>query len=261
MTGKPDPPFHVQAKNACAAITADAGTESLAGPFTIDIPHNAFVALVGPAACGSSALLRLIAGLASPASGDILVRGEKVAAPLREVGFVFSEPALLASRTALGNVLLQAELHRLDPATEELRARELLSLIGAGDHLESFPQDLTPAVAQRVAICRALLLDPELLLMDDPFRLLDPLEREQLVRDLQRFPFENRLTVVMASTGILEAVQMADLLAVVAPEGRIERVIGIDLPRPRRLDKAAASRIAEYCTTVRLTLEALGVLT
>jgi len=261
MTGKPDPPFHIQAKDACAAVQSATGEELLAGPFTIDIPHNVFVALVGPPACGSSALLRLFAGLSSPTSGEILVRGEKVASPRPDAGFVFSEPALLASRTALGNVILQAELRGLDVDSKELRARELLSLIGAGEHLDSYPRDLPAAMAQRVAICRALLLDPELLLLDDPFRLLDPLEREQLVRDLQRFHFENRLTVVMASTGIVEAVQLADLIAVVASPGRVERVIEIDLPRPRRLDKATAPRITECCTTVRMLLEALGVLT
>jgi NitT/TauT family transport system ATP-binding protein len=261
MTGKPDPPFHVQAKDAFAVVTTEAGPQSLAGPFTLDIPQNTFMALVGPPTCGSSALLRLFSGLASPASGEILVRGKKVAAPLSEAAFVFPEPALLASRTVLGNVLLQAELRRIDPASRELRARELLSLIGAGEHLDSYPRDLPAALAQRVAICRALLLDPELLLMDDPFRSLDPLEREQLVRDMQRVRFENRLTVVMASTGILEAVQMADLLAVIAPQGRVERVVEVALPRPRRLDKATAPRIGEYCTTVRMLLEALGVLT
>lgn len=261
MTGKPDPHFHLQAKEACAVVRTDAGAEFLAGPFTIDIPHSAFVALVGPPACGSSALLRLFAGLASPASGEILLRGEKVTSPRSEAGFVFSEPSLLASRTALGNVLLQAELRGLERSSKELRARELLSLIGAGEHMHRYPRDLPAAVAQRVAICGALITDPELLLLDDPFRPLNPLEREQLVRDLQRFHFESRPTVVMASPAILEAVQMADLLAVVAPPGRIERVIEIDLPRPRRLDKATAPKISEFCTTVRMLLEAHGVLT
>ncbi len=261
MTGKPDPRFHLQAKEACVNIRTAAGKESVAGPFTIDIPQSVFVAFVGPPACGSSALLRLLAGLAAPASGEILVRGEKVASPLPEAGFVFPEPSLLASRTALGNVLLQADLRGIKPGSKELRARELLSLIGAGEYVDRYPRDLPAAVAQRVAICRALLLDPELLLLDDPFRPLDPLEREQLVRDLQRFRFESRPTVAMTSTGILEAVQMADAIAVVAPSGRIERTLEITLPRPRRLDKATATRIADYCTTVRMTLEALGVLT
>ncbi len=261
MTGKPEPRPHLQAKEACAAIRTDAGEESLAGPFTIDIPPNVFVALVGPPSSGAGALLRLFAGLARPASGEILVRGEKVTSPRPEAGFVFSEPSLLASRTALGNVLLQAELRGLEPGSKELRARELLSLIGAGEYLDRYPRDLPEAITQRVAICRALLLDPELLLMDDPFRPLNPLEREQLVRDLQRFHFESRPTVVMASPGIPEAVQTADLIAVVAPQGRIERVIEIDLPRPRRLDRTTAPRISDYCTTVRMLLEALGVLT
>ena len=261
MTGKPDPAFHIQAKDACATVQTAAGEESLAGPFTIDIPRGSFVAFVCPPDSGTSALLRLIAGLDSPTSGEILVRGERVASPRPEAGFVFPEPALLASRTALGNVILQAELRGLDAGSKELRARELLSLIGAGDHVGSFSRDLSTAMAQRVAICGALLLEPEILLLDDPFRLLDPLEREQLVRDLQRLHLENRLTAVMASPGIQEAVQLADLLAVVAPPGRIERVIKVDLPRPRRLDKATAPRIAEYCTAVRMLLEALGVLT
>ena len=260
MTGKPDPHFHLQAKEARVVVRTDAGLELLAGPFTIDIPHGVFLALVGPPDCGSSALLRLIAGLASPASGEILLRGEKVTSPRSDAGFVFSEPSLLASRTVLGNVLLQAELRGQEPGSKELRARELLSLIGAGEYMNRYPRDLPVAMAQRVAICGALITDPELLLLDDPFRPLDPLEREQLLRDLQRFRFESRPTVVMASAAILEAVLLADLLAVVAPPGRIERVIEIDLPRPRRLDRATAPRISEFCTTVRTLLEALGVL-
>lgn len=261
MTGKPDPRLHLQAREACVAVRTEAGTESLVGPFTIDIPRNEFAALVGPPSCGSSALLRLLAGLADPASGEILVQGKRLTSPQSEAGFVFSEPSLLASRTALGNVLLQAELRGLEPGPKELRARELLSLIGAGEYMDRYPRDLPGAIAQRVAICRALLLDPELLLMDDPFRPLDPLEREQLVRDLQRFHFESRPTVVMTSAGIVEAIQMADLVAVVVPPGRVERVIEIDLPRPRRLDKTTAPRISDYCTAVRMLLEAHGVLT
>jgi NitT/TauT family transport system ATP-binding protein len=252
MTGKPDPPTHIQLRDACA---------SAAGPFTLDISQNSFVALIGLPTGASGALLRLIAGLDTPSSGEVLVRGKKIDSPQRSAGFVFPNPSLLASRTALGNVLLQAEMHGLPAGSKELRARELLSLIGAGGHVDTFSRDLRPAVAHRVAICRALLLDPEILLLDDPFHLLEPLEREQMVRDLQRLHLENRATVVMASACIQEAVLLADLIAILAPPGRIDRVIEVELPRPRRIDKATAPKIVEYCTTVRTSLEALGVLT
>jgi NitT/TauT family transport system ATP-binding protein len=261
MTGKPDPPIHIRARDACASVPGAAGSMSTAGPFTLDIPQDSFVALIGLPARASGAILRLIGGLDTPLSGEVLLRGKKIDSPQRSTGFVFPNPSLLASRTALGNVLLQAELHGLTAATKELRARELLSLIGAGDHVDTFSRDLPPAAAQRVAICRALLLDPELLLLDDPFHRLEPLEREQLVRDLQRLHLENYATVVMASPSIQEAVLLADLIAILAPPGRIERVIEVDLPRPRRIDKATAPKIVEYCTTVRTSLEALGVLT
>ena len=186
--------------------------------------------------------------------------GERVQGPRRDAGFVHPAPSLLPNMTALRNVLLAASLRGLRAADFELQARELLALSGAADHADDPASSLSVPMALRVAVCRALLPGPSVLLLDDPFSQADPLDREQLCRDLQRLHLERPVTTLLAGACIHEAVLLADRVAVASPSGAIARVLEVELPRPRRLDKATSPKVAEYCAVLRMTLEALGAL-
>ncbi len=228
------------------------------GPLSLEVYRGEFIAIVNTAENLSGRLLRMIAGLLLPDSGDILIADSRVTGPRPEAGFVFQRPSLLASRTVLENVLLQVDLRRKRTVDSKHHGRELLALIGAGDVTGQWPGELTTPIAVRAAICRALIHNPAILLMDDPFRPLAPLERERLATDLQRVWLERPLTTVLSISSVQEAIQLADRVAVISAKWKNTRLLMIDLPRPRKLDKRTTPRIMEYASAVRTALEALG---
>jgi NitT/TauT family transport system ATP-binding protein len=196
-----------------------------------------FVAIVGPSGCGKSTLMRLVAGLLPPTTGRIVFRGKPVAGPVKDVGIVFQNPVLLNWLTVLGNVMLQIEMRGLDPAAYEAQARSLLGLVGLGDFLASYPRELSGGMMQRTAIVRALIHDPPVLFMDEPFGALDALTREQMRVDLESLLMDRPKTVLFITHSIDEAVLLADRVVVMSPRpGRIERIMPIGLPRPRGLE-------------------------
>ena len=200
------------------------------------IASGEFVCLVGPSGCGKSTLMRIVAGLVPATEGRIVIDGRAVAGPETRLGIVFQSPVLLDWRTALGNVLLQVELRGLDPRPYEARARALLAAVGLQGFEDHRPRELSGGMRQRCAIVRALIHDPALLLMDEPFGALDALTREQMRVDLEELWLQTRKTVVFITHSIDEAVLLADRVLVMSPRpGRVERVVGIDLPRPRGL--------------------------
>jgi NitT/TauT family transport system ATP-binding protein len=220
-----------------------------------------FLSHVGPSGCGKSTLLMIAAGLIAPSSGGVRVGGVTVDKPRTDIGIVFQSPVLLEWRTALGNVMLQAEARRIDRKEAELRARKLLESVGLGGFEDKYPHELSGGMRQRVSICRALIHNPDHLLMDEPFGALDALTRDQLVLDLQALVGERRMTVLFITHSIAEAVFLSDRVVVMTPRpGTIDRIIDIKLPRPRRLAMRETPEFAEYSRQILDLFLARGVL-
>jgi NitT/TauT family transport system ATP-binding protein len=209
----------------------------------LTVGRGELVAVVGPSGCGKSTLLRIIAGLRAPSRGRVEVDGRPVVRPIPSVGMVFQAPVLLKWRTIQDNVLLPAELSRLDPRVYRARAAQLLRLVGLAEFAQRLPRELSGGMQQRASLCRALLLDPPLLLMDEPFGALDAMTRDEMNLELLRVwgqgSGEERKTIVFVTHSIPEAVFLADRVIVMTSRpGRLGRVFDVPLPRPR----AAASR-------------------
>ena len=220
--------------------------------FTLQIDDNEFVTLVGPSGCGKSTLLRLVAGLTPVSRGTVRVRDTLVREPFSDVGFVFQQPVLLPWRTVLDNVLFSVDMLGLDPREHRKRALDLLELTGLGGFETKYPRELSGGMQQRVAICRALLPDPSLLLMDEPFGALDALTREEMGFELLRIWEERRKTILFVTHSIPEAILLADKVVVMTPRpGRLARVLAIDLPRPRTVDLEFDPRFKIYSDEVR----------
>ncbi len=203
----------------------------------LELDDGEFVAIVGPSGCGKSTLLRIIAGLLAPTEGEVRVMGRPVAGAVTDLGIVFQSPVLLDWRDVLGNVLVQIELRGGDPGRHVQAAIRLLDAVGLADFLNRYPHELSGGMRQRTAIVRALIHDPPLLLMDEPFGALDALTREQMRIDLEALWLARRKTVLFITHSIDEAVLLADRVVVMSPRpGRIERILPIDLPRPRGVE-------------------------
>ena len=230
-------------------------------PTTFALAAAEFVSIVGPSGCGKSTLLMLIAGLIPATAGEIVIHGERVRRPYTDVGVVFQQDALLAWRSVLDNVLLQIDVRRLDRRRYTPIARALLARVGLAGFERYYPAELSGGMRQRVALCRALVHDPPLLLMDEPFGALDALTRDQMVLDLQRLWLEERKTVLFITHSIWEAIFLADRVVVMSPRpGRIAAVLDIDLPRPRRLGMRESPEFGRYAAEVREHFRAFGLL-
>jgi len=226
----------------------------------LDIGRSEFVAIVGPSGCGKTTILKMVAGLVPYTAGTITVGGNKVDRPLTDVGIVFQESILLDWRSVLSNVMLQIDIRGRDAVAGEREARHLLEITGLAGFENKKPYELSGGMRQRVSICRALVHDPPMLLMDEPFGALDALTREQISMDIQRIWMEKRKTAIHITHSIPEAVLLADRVVVMGPRpGRIVEIIEIDLPRPRRLDKLPA-KFNDYAGRIREIFKSKGVL-
>ena len=220
-----------------------------------------FLSHVGPSGCGKSTLLMIAAGLLPPSSGAVRVGGKVVDRPRTDIGIVFQNPVLLEWRTALGNIMLQAEARKMQRQEAEARARKLLASVGLAGFEGKYPHELSGGMRQRVSICRALIHNPDHLLMDEPFGALDALTRDQLVLDLQALVSERRMTVLFITHSIAEAVFLSDRVVVMTPRpGCIDRVIDIELPRPRTLAMRETPQFADYSRQILDLFLARGVL-
>ncbi|MGE4255815.1 MAG: ABC transporter ATP-binding protein [Xanthobacteraceae bacterium] len=220
-----------------------------------------FLSILGPSGCGKSTLLMIAAGLIPASSGVVTIDGNVVTAPRTDIGIVFQSPVLLEWRTALGNVMLQAEAKKLEWKSAERRARELLASVGLEGFADKYPHELSGGMRQRVSLCRALIHNPPQLLMDEPFGALDALTRDQLVLDLQNIWNERRMTVLFITHSVPEAVFLSDRIIVMTPRpGRIDRIIDINLPRPRTLAVRDTPEFAEYSREILELFLARGVL-
>jgi NitT/TauT family transport system ATP-binding protein len=201
------------------------------------VSEGEFVAIVGPSGCGKSTLLKILAGLLDPTQGEACLRGTPITGPRHDIGVVFQSPVLLPWRTVLENVLLPIDVQRKPRDRYVKAARELLSLVGLEGFENRYPWELSGGMQQRVAITRALIHDPAMLLMDEPFGALDAMTREQLNLELQRIWLERKNTIVFITHSIPEAVFLADRVIVMAPRpGRIIDTLKVSLPRPRGLE-------------------------
>lgn len=206
----------------------------------LNIVDGEFVALVGPSGCGKTTLLKILAGLEGRFQGEALLSGVAITKPSPEVGVVFQEPTLLPWRTILENILLPVELKRLDMKVYTQRALELMEMIGLKGFENKYPRELSGGMRQRAGICRALVRDPKVLLMDEPFGALDAMTREFLNTELQRIWMKSGKTVVFVTHSIPEAVFLADRVVVMSPRpGRISEIVPVDLPRERKLSDLA----------------------
>jgi NitT/TauT family transport system ATP-binding protein len=232
--------------------------EALAG---IDLKADAgeFVTLVGPSGCGKTTLLRVLAGLAPPTEGRLQINGRSLSGPTRDVGIVFQVPALMAWRSVLDNILLQVEIRHLPDAEYRPRALDLIKLVGLAGFESRYPYQLSGGMQQRVAICRALIHEPSLLLMDEPFGALDALTRESMNLELQRIWLERRKTVLFITHSISEAVFLSDRVSVMsARPGRILDTVDIAIPRPRDVKTLQTPRFVDLVGRVREMLQASG---
>ncbi len=233
---------------------AGAGVPALAD-VSIQLPRATFTCLVGPSGCGKSTLLRILAGLLPPTQGTIWLDDAPLTQPQRHIGIAFQSPTLMPWRTVQQNLLLPLELLGV-PRREQLpRARWMLDRLGLAEFARAYPAALSGGMAQRLSIGRALMHNPEVLLLDEPFGALDALTREQIGAELLRIWAMDRKTVLMVTHSIQEAVLLADQVYVMSPRpGRIMRRITIDLPRPRGLELFAQPAFQQLENEIRQTL-------
>jgi NitT/TauT family transport system ATP-binding protein len=220
-----------------------------------------FVSLVGPSGCGKSTLMMIAAGLAAASDGEVLVENKRITRARTDIGIVFQNHVLLDWRTALENVLLQAEARKMDMKVAEARARELLAAVGLQGFENKYPKSLSGGMKQRVSICRALIHDPTHLLMDEPFGALDALTRDQLVLDLQDICSKRSVSILFVTHSIAEAVFLSDRVIVMTPRpGKVDRVININLPRPRTLAMRESGEFGVYSREILDIFLARGIL-
>ena len=224
---------------------------------SLQIDERQFVSIVGPSGCGKSTLLRLISGLIQPSRGTVFVRGTPVTKPILDVGMVFQSPVLLPWRTTLSNILFVAEM-RGEPTTKyRERALELIKLADLTGFEHRRPYELSGGMQQRAAICRALLLNPSLILMDEPFGALDVITRERMGFELEKIWNVSKNTVVFVTHSISEAVLLSDKIIVMGTRpGRIMRTFDIKLPRPRGRDLLSHPDFIRISAEVRNCIEA-----
>jgi len=228
---------------------------------TFDIAEGEFVSLVGPSGCGKSTLLRLLAGLLPSTSGSLTLAGEPLRGPGRQSAIVFQSPDLLPWRTILQNILLPIEFRKWPIAEYRRKAVDLLALVGLGQFVDAFPYELSGGMQQRAAIVRALVQDPKLLLMDEPFGALDAMTREQLNLEVLRIWSRSRKTVVFVTHSIAESIFLSDRVFVMTSRpGTLAEIIDIDLPRPRDLKMINTAKFGDYAAHIRSLLDAKGEL-
>jgi NitT/TauT family transport system ATP-binding protein len=224
----------------------------------LTVKQGQFASIIGASGCGKSTLLKIMAGLVPPSAGQVILDGTAVHGPRDDIGMMFQQATLLPWRTATQNVLLPIEIRegaKVARSRKDL-AVELLSLVGLSGFENAYPGELSGGMAQRVAICRMLITEPSVLLLDEPFGALDELTRERMNEELQRICTERNATAFMVTHSIAEAVFLADVLFVMsARPGRIAEVVDIDLPRPRDFSVTTTAHFGEIVQHVRNQLD------
>lgn len=231
------------------------GTVTAVAPLSLTIPSGQFMSVLGPSGCGKTTLLRLAAGLLEPSSGSVRVGSRPVSGPYTDLGIVFQRDLLLEWRTALDNILLQVEMRGLRREDYKDRAYELLEQVGIREFADAYPSQMSGGMRQRVSICRALVHDPPVLLMDEPFGALDALTRDEIALDLAWLCERSKKTVLFITHSIGEAVFLSDrILVMSARPAQVKRDMLIELPRPRELAVRDTTDFAHLLNEIRMLL-------
>jgi len=239
--------------------TASSGEVTALTNLDFEIFDGEFVSVVGQSGCGKSTLLKLLAGLLPASAGTVELNDRPLCGPSPEAAVVFQSPVLLPWRTVLDNVLLPIEFRRLTRSRYRQSALELLDMVGLREFAQRYPFELSGGMQQRVALVRALVQDPRLLLMDEPFGALDAMTRELMNIELMRIWSRSRKTVLFITHSIAEAIFLSDRVIAMTPRpGRIADIVTIDLPRPRELAIINTDRFGRYVAHLRPLLEAQG---
>ena len=227
------------------------------GEVDLRLGRGEFVTIAGPSGCGKSTLLKVVAGLTTPTTGQVRLRGELVRGPRQDIGFVFQRAALLEWRNVRANILLQAEMRGMDSATARRRCDELVEMTGLSGFEKAMPHELSGGMQQRVSLCRALLHEPDVLLMDEPFGALDALTRERMNVELHRIWRETGVSVLLVTHSVAEAVYLANRVVVMGPRpGTIVEELRVDLPAVR--DYGETVRQPEFSRVSGRVRELLG---
>jgi NitT/TauT family transport system ATP-binding protein len=226
------------------------------GPLDLDVRRGEFVSLLGPSGCGKSTALRLIAGLSAASTGRVQVAHHAGAArPGHQIGFVFQEPTLMPWTSLRENVRLPLKLAQVPAAVADGRIEEALAQVGLAEFADSFPRELSGGMKMRVSLARALVTDPDILLMDEPFAALDEITRFRLNNDLLALWRNLRKTVIFVTHSVFESVYLSQRVVVMtARPGRIDADIRIDPAEPRTEDFRTSAAYAEYCRKVSAAL-------
>ena len=225
----------------------------------LTVRQGEFISLVGPSGCGKTTLLKMLSGLLPVTAGEIELDGRPVDGPRFDVGMVFQAPTLLPWRNIRGNVMLPVEVRKLDRKVYGERADELLDMVGLKGFEDRYPSELSGGMQQRAGICRALVHNPGVLLMDEPFGALDAMTREFMNIELLRIWRESGKTVVLVTHSIPEAVFLSDRVVVMSPRpGRIVDVVDVDMPRPRELGMMQSDAAGALVTRIRGHFNAQG---
>jgi NitT/TauT family transport system ATP-binding protein len=219
---------------------------------SMDIPAGAFLSVVGPSGCGKSTLLKIVAGIIAKTEGSIALDGQEIAGPNEKIGVAFQSPVLLPWRTVFDNVLLPVDAQRMPRAGYREKASQLLRLVGLQGFEDKYPFELSGGMQQRASICRALITEPSVLLMDEPFGALDAMTREYMNVWLQGLWLESGKTVLFITHSIPEAVFLGDRVVVMSSRpGTVDELLEVDLPRPRTLQVMTSERFGAYVTRIR----------
>lgn len=241
--------------------------EDTATPFqalkevSVDIEPGEFISVVGPSGCGKSTLMLMVAGLLDSTTGLVRVAGKKVHGPVTDIGIAFQDHLLLEFRTAMNNVLLQADIRHLDKRTMRQRADELFAQLHLEKAKDKYPRQLSGGMRQRVSLIRTLVHDPSVLLMDEPFGALDALTRLQVRTDLEALWLRRKPTVLFITHSVEEAIGLSDRILVMSPgPGEVVDEIVVDLPRPRPIALVESADFAAYADRIYGHFERMGVL-
>lgn len=240
-----------QDKNGGAPVTALKNVN-------LNIKEGEFISLLGPSGCGKTTLLRIIADLLQPSSGKVTVGGQspREIRLQKKYGIVFQNPVLYDWRTVRRNVCMPMELLGMKKPERTARVTEMLDLVGLSNFGKHYPYELSGGMQQRVGIARALAINPEILLMDEPFSALDEFTREKLHEDLLNIWTKTKKTVVFVTHNISEAVFLSDKVVVLSPHpGRVSAVIDINIPRPRNMESKQTTQFYDYITKIRNSFE------
>jgi NitT/TauT family transport system ATP-binding protein len=246
----------IRVERICKVYRSRDGTEVEAlRDVSFTVNRGEFASVVGQSGCGKSTLLKILAGLLSKTSGAIFIAGQEVDGPRRDISIMFQKPLLLEWRRVLDNVLLPIEIYRLDRKEYGEKARRLLGTAGLSDFLRKYPFELSGGMQQRVALCRALVAEPSLLLMDEPFGALDTLTRQKMGFELLRLWEKWKSTVLFVTHDVDEAVMLSDKVLVMSSRpGKILGVFTVDLPRPRHIFTKDTSEFIHISSRIRRCL-------